>query len=61
MGMPFDFINWLEDKKLTCIGKSSIKQHQTNKIYKGILEDLIFIKIQESMIVRMIATYIRSI
>jgi hypothetical protein len=40
----------------------SIKQHQTDQIYKaqGTLEDLIFIIIQESMTLKMIATYMRS-
>jgi hypothetical protein len=44
--MPFDFINGLKDKKWTCIDhkwlaidvaseESSIKQHQTDQIYKA--------------------------
>jgi hypothetical protein len=47
MCMPFDFINWLKDKNWTRIVRkivgqvdeaseeSSIKQHQTDQIYKA--------------------------
>ncbi len=39
--------------------ESSIKQHQTDQNYKA-LEDLIFMIIQESMRLKMIAKYMRS-
>jgi hypothetical protein len=71
MCMPFDFIDGLKDNKWTHIDKKWLArlmkhlknaQSSTSKHirYIGTLEDLIFMIIQESMRLKMIATYMRS-
>jgi hypothetical protein len=71
MYMPFDFLNGLKDKKWTRIDHKwlaglmkHLKKAQSSNIkqirFIGTLEDLIFMIMQESMTLKMIATYMRS-
>ncbi len=71
MCMPFDFIDGLKDKKWTRIDHKwlarfmkHLKKAQSSNIkqirFIKHIEDLIFMIIQESMRLKMIATYTRS-
>ncbi len=70
MCIPFDFIDGLKDKKWTHIDQRwlaklmrHLKKAQSSNIKQsglGKLEDLIFMIIQQSMRMKMIATYMKS-